>query len=149
MRAVLQRVLRAKVDIDGVTCGEIGRGVMVLVGMNTGDDEKTYKYMLDKMVDLRIFEDSQGKMNLSARDLDLELLLVPNFTIYADATHGRRPSFAVGAPPEIAEQTFNAFVDYARKNFGKVQSGVFKADMQVELVNDGPITILLDSDKVI
>lgn len=148
MRAVLQRVLRAKVDVGGKTVGEIGKGIMVLVGMNTGDDPKTYKYMLDKMVNLRIFEDDEGKMNLSARDLGHELLLVPNFTIYADATHGRRPSFAVGAKPEEAERTFNEFVEFAKKDFGRVESGIFKADMKVELVNDGPITILLDSDKL-
>lgn len=148
MRAVLQRVSRASVVSDGVLTGKIGRGVLLLVGMDKGDGQGDFKYILDKSVRLRIFEDEAGKMNLSAEDLGLELLVVPNFTIYADATHGRRPSFAMGADPTEAEVTFNAFIDYARSNFGKVESGVFKADMKVELVNDGPITILLDSDKL-
>ncbi len=148
MRAVLQRVSRASVVSDGVLTGKIGRGVLLLVGMDKGDDQGDFKYILDKSVRLRIFEDEAGKMNLSAEDLGLELLVVPNFTIYADATHGRRPSFAMGADPKEAEVTFNAFIDYARNNFGKVESGVFKADMKVEMVNDGPITILLDSDKL-
>lgn len=148
MRAVLQRVSRASVVSDGVLTGKIGRGVLLLVGMDKGDDQGDFKYILDKSVRLRIFEDEAGKMNLSAEDLGFELLVVPNFTIYADATHGRRPSFAMGADPAEAEVTFNAFIDYARNNFGKVESGVFKADMKVEMVNDGPITILLDSDKL-
>lgn len=148
MRAVLQRVSRAKVTVDGNTVGEIGRGVMLLVGMDSGDNAADYKYILDKSVNLRIFEDGDGKMNLSAADLELGLLIVPNFTIYADARKGRRPSFAMGAKPEEAKRTFEEFTDYARDNFGKVESGIFQADMQVELVNDGPITILLDSDKI-
>ena len=148
MRAVLQRVSRASVVSDGVLTGKIGRGVLLLVGMDKGDDQGDFKYILDKSVRLRIFEDEAGKMNLSAEDLGFELLVVPNFTIYADATHGRRPSFVMGADPAEAEVTFNAFIDYARSNFGKVESGVFKADMKVEMVNDGPITILLDSDKL-
>ncbi len=149
MRAVLQRVSRASVTADGVLTGKIDRGIVLLVGMNKGDDAADYKYILDKSVRLRIFEDEAGKMNLSAEDLGLELLVVPNFTIYADARHGRRPSFAMGAAPEEAERSFSEFVEYARSDFGRVQCGVFKADMKVELVNDGPITILLDSDKIL
>lgn len=148
MRAVLQRVSRAKVTVDGTVVGEIGRGIMLLVGMDSGDNAADYKYILDKSVNLRIFEDGDGKMNVSAADLGLGLLIVPNFTIYADARKGRRPSFAMGAKPEEAKRTFEEFTDYARDNFGKVESGIFQADMQVELVNDGPITILLDSDKI-
>jgi D-tyrosyl-tRNA(Tyr) deacylase len=148
MRAVLQRVAKAKVTVDNKTVGEIGRGVMLLVGMDTGDDISDYKYILDKSVKLRIFEDENDKMNLSAEDLGLGLLIVPNFTIYADARHGRRPSFAMGAKPEEARKTFEEFVNYAKSEFPTVESGIFQADMQVELVNDGPITILLDSDKM-
>lgn len=148
MRAVLQRVSKAKVIIDGSIAGEIGRGVVLLVGMDSGDDAADYKYILDKSVNLRIFEDENDKMNLSAADLGLGLLIVPNFTVYADARKGRRPSFAMGAKPEEARRTFGEFAEYARANFPVVQSGVFQADMQVELVNDGPITILLDSDKL-
>ncbi len=149
MRAVLQRVAKAKVTVDGSITGEIGRGVMLLVGMDSGDNLADYKYILDKSINLRIFEDENDKMNLSAADLGLGLLIVPNFTIYADARHGRRPSFAMGAKPEEAKRTFGEFVDYAKASFPVVESGVFQADMQVELVNDGPITILLDSDKLL
>lgn len=148
MRAVLQRVAKARVTVDNKTVGEMGRGIMLLAGMDTGDDASDYRYILDKSVNLRIFEDENDKMNLSAADLGLGLMIVPNFTIYADARHGRRPSFAMGAKPEEAKRTFDEFIKYARDNFPVVESGIFQADMQVELVNDGPITILLDSDKL-
>ena len=148
MRAVLQRVAKARVTVDNKTVGEMGRGIMLLAGMDTGDDASDYRYILDKSVNLRIFEDENDKMNLSAADLGLGLMIVPNFTIYADARHGRRPSFAMGAKPEEAKRTFDEFVKYARDNFPVVESGIFQADMQVELVNDGPITILLDSDRI-
>jgi D-tyrosyl-tRNA(Tyr) deacylase len=149
MRAVLQRVSRASVSVDGEVVGKIDKGIMLLVGMDTGDNAEDYKYMLDKSVNLRIFEDENGKMNLSASDLGYGLLIVPNFTIYADARKGRRPSFAMGAKPEEARAGFEEFVSYAKSNFTDVQSGIFQADMQVELINDGPITILLDSDKIL
>lgn len=148
MRIVLQRVSYAKVRVDNEIVGSIDRGIMALVGINTNDNEETYRYMLDKLTNLRIFEDSEDKMNLSIADLGLGLLLVPNFTIYADARKGRRPSFAMGAKPESAQILYEGFVEYAKANFGNVQSGIFKADMQVELLNDGPITILLDSDRL-
>lgn len=148
MRIVLQRVSYANVKVDGECVGKIDRGIMALVGINTDDSEETYKYMLDKLVNLRIFEDSEDKMNLSISDLGLGLLLVPNFTVYADARKGRRPSFSMGARPELAERVYNEFVDYAKDNYANVKSGIFKADMKVELLNDGPITILLDSDRL-
>ena len=148
MRAVLQRVSEASVAVDGKCVGSIGRGIMLLVGMDEGDNAADYKYILDKSVNLRIFEDENGKMNLSAAELGLGLLIIPNFTIYAEARHGRRPSFAMGAKPEEARRTFAEFTDYARANFDKAESGIFQADMQVSLINDGPITILLDSDKI-
>ena len=133
MRLVLQRVAHASVTI---------------VGMNTGDDESVFERMFNKITKLRIFEDSEDKMNLSVTDLDYGVLLVPNFTIYADARKGNRPSFAMGAKPDEARESFNNFVKYAKEHYPKVESGVFQADMKVELLNDGPITILLDSDKL-
>ncbi len=148
MRAVIQRVKSAKVTVEGKVTGSIDKGIMALVGMNKGDNEETFKWMLNKLVNIRIFEDENDKMNLSVSDLGYGLLLVPNFTIYADARKGNRPSFAMGAGPEEAREGFNRFVEYAKANFPNVQAGVFQAYMQVELVNDGPITILLDSDKL-
>lgn len=107
--------------------------------------------MFEKIINLRIFEDENNKLNLSVSDLGLEVLIVPNFTIYADARKGRRPNFVGGASPDEAEKIFNDFLDYAKSNYddGKIAQGVFRADMQVSLVNDGPITIILDSDKII
>ena len=148
MRIVVQRVAYASVKVDGEVVGSIDKGVMALVGMNTGDNEDTFKRMFSKIANMRIFEDSEGKMNLSVSDLGYGILLVPNFTIYADARKGNRPSFAMGAKPEEARESFNRFVEYAKANFNKVESGIFQADMKVELLNDGPVTILLDSDKL-
>ncbi len=148
MRIVLQRAAYASVKIDGETVGSIDRGILALVGMNTGDNEDTFKRMLSKIINLRIFEDENHKMNLSIKDLDYGLLLVPNFTIYADARKGNRPSFAMGAKPDEARESFNKFVEYAKLNFPKTQRGIFQADMKVELLNDGPVTILIDSDKL-
>ena len=148
MRLVLQRVAHASVTIDGEVVGKIDKGILALVGMNTGDDESVFERMFNKITKLRSFEDSEDKMNLSVSDLDYGVLLVPNFTIYADARKGNRPSFAMGAKPDEARESFNNFVKYAKEHYPKVESGVFQADMKVELLNDGPITILLDSDKL-
>lgn len=148
MRIVVQRTAYAKVNVEGRTVGEIGKGIMALVGMNTGDNRDTFERMFNKLATLRIFEDENGKMNLSVSDLGYGILLVPNFTIYADARKGTRPSFAMGASPDEARKSFNAFVEYAKGKFPKVESGIFQADMKVELLNDGPVTILLDSDKL-
>lgn len=148
MRAVLQRVLNAKVDIKEETIAKIDSGIVVLVAINDTDDINTFKYMFDKIINIRIFEDSDNKLNLSLKDLEKELLIVPNFTVYADARKGRRPSFVGGAKPDEAEKIFNDFIKYAKENYDKVKVGIFRADMQVELINDGPITILLDSDKL-
>lgn len=147
MRAVLQRVKYAKVDVDNITVSQIEKGILALVGIDTNDDEKTFKYMFDKMINLRIFEDENEKMNLSISDLNLGLLIVPNFTIYADARKGRRPDFVKGAKPDKAKEIFERFSVYASENYEKVKFGVFQADMKVELLNDGPVTIILDSDK--
>lgn len=148
MRIVLQRVAKAKVDINNQTVGKIDKGILALVAVNDTDNIDTFKYMCDKMINLRIFEDSEGKLNLSIKDLSYGVLIVPNFTVYADARKGRRPNFVGGAKPDEAEAIYNDFVDYVKKSYSKVETGVFRADMQVELINDGPITILLDSDKI-
>ena len=148
MRVVLQRVSKAKVDINNETVGKIDKGIVALVAVNDTDNIDTFKYMCDKIINIRIFEDSEDKLNLSIKDLNLELLIVPNFTVYADARKGRRPSFVGGAKPDIAEKIFNDFIAYTKENYKKVETGVFRANMQVELINDGPITILLDSDKL-
>ncbi|WP_317366678.1 D-aminoacyl-tRNA deacylase [uncultured Tyzzerella sp.] len=148
MRVVLQRVTKAKVDINKQTVGKIDKGIVALVAVNDTDNVETFKYMCDKIINIRIFEDDEDKLNLSIKDLNLGLLIVPNFTVYADARKGRRPSFVGGAKPDDAEKIFNDFIDYVKNNYDKVETGIFRADMQVELINDGPITILLDSDKL-
>lgn len=149
MRAVLQRVSEASVTVDGQVIGEIGKGIMVLFGMLGTDNEKTMEYMLDKVVNLRIFEDENGKMNLSLLDVEGELLIVPNFTLYGDARKGRRPGYSGGASPEVASELFAQLCEKAKAMpIQKVQTGQFQADMKVALINDGPVTLLLDSEKL-
>lgn len=149
MRAVLQRVTQASVTVNGEVIGEIGKGVMVLFGMLGTDDDKTIAYMLDKVINLRIFEDENGKMNLSLLDIDGELLIVPNFTLYGDARKGRRPGYSSGAAPEVAAELFERLCATAKTMpIRKVATGQFQADMKVALVNDGPVTLLLDSEKI-
>ncbi len=147
MRGVIQRVSNASVTVDGSVVGEIKRGIMVLIGISSSDDEKVMDYMLDKIVNLRIFEDENDKMNLSLKDIDGELLIVPNFTLYGDARKGRRPSYINACPPSEAEKIFDRFVEKAKELPLKVETGIFQAEMKVELLNDGPITILLDSER--
>lgn len=148
MRAVLQRVERASVTVEGQVIGEIGKGIMVLFGMLDSDDDKVIEYMLDKVINMRIFEDEAGKMNLSLLDIEGELMIVPNFTLYGDARKGRRPGYSSGAAPAIASGIFDKLVAYAQTlPIKKVATGQFQADMKVEIVNDGPVTILLDSEK--
>ena len=147
MRAVIQRVSRAKVSVDGETIGEIGRGILILLGVSGEDSEKDAVYLLEKAVKLRIFEDAAAKMNLSLLDIKGELLVVSQFTLYGDARKGRRPSFIRAAAPEKANALYEFFVAEARKQIGKVETGRFQAMMDVEHVNDGPVTILLDSEK--
>lgn len=149
MRAVLQRVSEASVMVDGQIIGEIGRGVMVLFGMLGTDDEKTMDYMLDKVINLRIFEDAQGKMNLSLLDIEGELLIVPNFTLYGDTRKGRRPGYSSGAAPDVAAKLFADLCEKAKAlPVKKVATGQFQADMKVSLINDGPVTLLMDSEKL-
>lgn len=147
MRAVLQRVSRAKVTVDGEITGEIGKGILVLLGVSRGDSEKEAVYLVEKTLNLRIFEDENDKMNLSLLDVAGELLVVSQFTLYGDARKGRRPSFIEAAAPERANEIYEFFVSEARKQLKKVETGRFQAMMDVELVNDGPVTILLDTDK--
>ena len=148
MRAVIQRVSRAKVSVDGEITGEIGRGILILLGVSREDSEKEAKYILDKTLNLRIFENAENKMNLSLLDTNGEILVVSQFTLYGDARKGRRPSFIEAAAPEKANQLYEFFVSGARKQVKNVQTGKFQAMMDVELVNDGPVTILLDSSKL-
>lgn len=147
MRAVIQRVSRAKVSVDGEITGEIGKGILVLLGVSHDDSEKEAVYLLEKTLNLRIFEDADGKMNLSLLDVKGDLLVVSQFTLYGDARKGRRPSFIKAAAPERANELYEFFVSEARKQIAKVATGRFQAMMDVELVNDGPVTILIDSDK--
>lgn len=148
MRAVVQRCGYASVKVDGKNVGEIGKGIMVLFGFLPTDDEKTMDYMLDKVINLRIFDDENDKMNLSLLDVKGDLLIVPNFTLYGDARKGRRPGYSTAAAPGEAEIMYTSLIEKASKLPMKVKSGTFQADMKVELMNDGPITILLDSEKL-
>lgn len=145
MRVLLQRVSRAKVTVAGETTGEIGRGLLVLLGAGEGDTPDDLDYVLDKTVNLRIFADEDGKMNLSLKDLDAEMLVVSQFTLYADTRRGRRPSFTGAMGAKEADEMYETFVERAREHVRKVETGVFGADMDVELVNDGPVTIWIDS----
>lgn len=145
MRAVLQRVSRAKVSVEGSVTGEIGNGILVLLGVATDDDETDAVYLVDKIVRLRIFDDENGKMNLSLTDVAGELLVVSQFTLYADTRKGRRPSYVDAAPPDKANALYESFVREAEKQVARVATGRFQAMMDVELVNDGPVTIILDS----
>jgi len=147
MRAVLQRVARAEVSVDGDRVVSIGRGYVVLLGVTHTDDETDARYIADKIASLRLFEDEAGKINLGITDIGGEVLVVSQFTLYADCRKGRRPSFTQAAPPEIAERLYQRVAEILREAGLPVQTGVFGAHMQVSLVNDGPVTILLDSRK--
>ncbi len=147
MRAVIQRVSRARVVVDGKITGEIGAGLLVLVGVGRGDTEATVAAMVERVLNLRIFNDAQGKMNLSLLDTGGALLAVSQFTLYGDARGQRRPSFLQAAPPEEGKRLYEEFVSVARERGVRVETGIFQAHMEVELTNDGPVTILLDSDK--
>jgi len=147
MRAVLQRVARAEVSVDGDRVASIGRGYVVLLGVTHTDDETDARYIADKIASLRLFEDEAGKINLGITDIGGEVLVVSQFTLYADCRKGRRPSFTQAAPPEIAERLYQRVAEILREAGLPVQTGVFGAHMQVSLVNDGPVTVLLDSRK--
>jgi D-tyrosyl-tRNA(Tyr) deacylase len=148
MRAVVQRVTRASVTVDGDVIGEIGKGLVVLVGIARDDTKVEAAYLVDKISNLRIFDDEEGKMNLSVKDVDGGLLIVSQFTLYGDVRRGLRPSWIDAAPPEVAEPLYDFFVRQARSVVEQVATGKFQAMMHVELLNDGPVTILLDSGKL-
>ncbi len=145
MKALLQRVTAAYVSIAGNEVGRIGQGLVVFVGVAVGDTEKDIQYLVQKMVNLRIFADKDEKFNLSATDIKGELLVVSQFTLLADTRKGRRPSFIEAEPPARAEMLFNQFVEQAKASGLKVETGRFQQYMQVEIHNDGPVTIMLDS----
>jgi D-tyrosyl-tRNA(Tyr) deacylase len=147
MRAVVQRVSRASVSIEDKVAGQIGKGMLVLLGVATGDDEAAAEYLAEKTAGLRVFEDDAGKMNLSCADVGGEVLVVSQFTLYGDVRKGKRPSFDRAARPEEANRLYEYFVSRIRAAGLKCETGTFQAMMDVELVNDGPVTILLDSEK--
>ncbi len=148
MRAVVQRVMSSSVVVNNELKAEIGQGLLVLLGIKQGDKEEDAKYLIDKIINLRIFPDHMGKMNLSLLDIKGELLLVSQFTLYGDVRKGRRPSFTDAELPELAEPLFNYSADYAKLCDVKTEIGIFGADMQINIINDGPCTILLDSEKI-
>jgi D-tyrosyl-tRNA(Tyr) deacylase len=145
MRAVLQRVSHAKVTVNGVISGEIGAGLMVLLGVTAPDTDEDARFLAEKILNLRIFEDEAGKMNRSVRDAQGALLIVSQFTLYGDCRKGRRPSFDAAAPAGQARTLYESFVEMTRASGLRVATGVFQAHMEVELVNDGPVTLILDS----
>lgn len=148
MRAVLQRVSRARVIVDDETTGEIRRGLLILLGVSVNDTEREADTLVEKILNLRIFEDSDGKMNLSLIDTNGGLLVVSQFTLYADSRKGRRPSFIDAARPDDANRLYEYFIAKARERIENVRTGRFQAMMEVELVNDGPVTIILDTDQL-
>jgi len=148
MRAVVQRVKEARVDVDAREVGRIGKGLAILIGIAKDDKEGDIEYLVEKVTGLRIFEDKEGKMNLSVIDVKGEILVVSQFTLYGDCRKGRRPSFDQAAPPEVAEKLYNLFVKKIRERGIRVEIGRFRALMDVHLVNWGPVTILLDSKKL-
>jgi D-aminoacyl-tRNA deacylase len=148
MRAVVQRVSRARVKVGDEITGEIGKGLLVLLGVGQEDREGDADYLAEKVVGLRIFEDEAGKMNLSAGEIGGAVLAVSQFTLFGDARRGKRPSFDDAARPELARQLYEAFVEEIRARGLRCETGRFQAMMEVELVNSGPVTILMDSKKV-
>lgn len=149
MRAVVQRVSESHVDVDGKTVGSIGKGFMLLIGVELNDDKSDADYIVAKVSGLRIFEDQNEKMNLSILDIGGEILAISQFTLLADSRHGRRPSFINAELPDKANVLYEYTCDRLKENGIVVQKGIFGADMKVSLINDGPVTILLDSKKII
>lgn len=147
MRAVIQRVSHARVRVENRVVGEIGTGLLVLLGVGQQDDQAAAAYLAEKIVGLRIFEDATGKMNLNLTDVGGGVLAVSQFTLYGDCRKGRRPGFSAAAPPETARDLYHYFIEYLKHRQIPVASGIFQASMEVELVNSGPVTLLLDSEK--
>ena len=146
MRALIQRVSQASVSVDDKVIGRIGRGLVVLLGVRQGDTEAAARYLADKIVNLRIFEDDEGKMNRSLLDVGGEILAISQFTLYADTRKGRRPSFIDAARPEVSQPLYDRFVQFIKESGLSVQEGEFGAHMLVNIQNDGPVTIMLDSE---
>ncbi len=144
MRVVVQRVIRARVTVEERTAGEIGSGLLLLVGFTHGDSEEALRWMAERLVGLRVFDDEDGRMNHSVREVGGALLVVSQFTLYGDARRGRRPSYAAAAPPEIARGLYERFVELLRETDLLVETGEFGAMMEVALVNDGPVTLVID-----
>ncbi len=144
MRIVLQRVLSALVSVDGSVCGKIGKGYLVFLGVGEGDTEAECRRLADKIINLRIFSDENDKINLSLEQVGGELLIVSQFTLYADCRKGNRPNFVQAAKPDAAERLYDYFVEYCRLKGKHVETGIFGADMRVELLNDGPFTVILE-----
>lgn len=149
MRAVIQRVNNASVEVDGKTVGEIGKGLLVFLGVGDGDTDADLNYIADKTAGLRIFSDEDDKMNLSVTDIDGEILVVSQFTLYGDCRKGRRPNFTLSMEPVTAEKMYEDFIKTIESKGIKTAHGEFGADMQVSISNDGPVTILLDSSKIL
>ncbi|MDE7105008.1 MAG: D-tyrosyl-tRNA(Tyr) deacylase [Ruminococcus sp.] len=147
MKIVLQRVSSASVTVEGKICGKIDNGYLVLLGAGQGDTEQDCRKLADKIINLRIFSDENDKINLSLIDVGGELLVVSQFTLYADCRKGNRPNFIQAGKPDEAERLYNYFIDYCRSKGKHVESGIFGADMKVELVNDGPFTIIMNSEN--
>ncbi len=146
MKAVLQRVLRAKVDVDGKTAGECEKGFLILLGVAKGDDEEDADVIVSKISKLRVFEDENGKMNLSVKDISGEFLIISNFTLCADCRHGNRPDFFGAEVPSRARELYEYFIEKMKSESGcKTENGIFGADMKVSIENDGPVTIVIDS----
>lgn len=144
MKLVIQRVANAKVEVDSEIVGEIGQGFLVLFGAGEGDNKEQADFLAEKLCNLRVFSDENDKMNLSIKDIDGELLVVSQFTLYADCKKGNRPSFINAAPPEEANELYEYFMDKCKNLVKNVQKGIFGADMKVSLLNDGPVTIILE-----
>ncbi|HTS76111.1 MAG TPA: D-aminoacyl-tRNA deacylase [Bryobacteraceae bacterium] len=147
MRAVVQRVTAARVEVDGKVTGEIGAGLLALIGVTRSDSEKDAHFLAEKIVNLRIFADENGKMNRSLLESGGALLAVSQFTLYGDCRKGRRPSFDAAAPPEQARALYERFIDAVRAEGVRVETGIFQAHMSVSLTNDGPVTLLLESSS--
>ena len=147
MRAVVQRVTSSSVRVDGKIVGQIDKGLMVLLGISKGDTEEDITYLKEKLLNLRIFEDHQEKMNLSLKDVNGELLIVSQFTLYGDCRKGRRPNFMEALSGEEANKLYEIFVEECKKEIPKVETGIFGAMMEVGIINDGPVTLLMDSKK--
>lgn len=146
MKAVLQRVKNAGVSVDGQLAGECGKGLCILFGAEAGDTRADAELLAAKIVRLRIFSDANGKMNLSLKDIDGDVLVVSNFTLLADYRHGNRPDYLGAAPPDIANGLYGYFVDLLKAEIGQVGTGVFGAHMELSIINDGPVTIVMDSN---